>query len=125
MKRVGRFLAALSLALVASLGSPTTTVAAEPPIRALEQAIETRSGALLLPGGGLGTVTVTPCSGCRPLGLLAGGTTAWMIGERAVGYDDLRRVLQSNPRVPVLLFYDGRSRSLTRLVARAGAQAAP
>jgi hypothetical protein len=117
--------AVLRLAAVAWLAA-SATAAPVAPIRALEQALETRSGALLLPGGGVGTLTVTPCAGCRPLSLLAGATTAWMIGGRAVGFEELRRLLGANPRVPVMVFYDGRSQSLTRLVVRGGApQASP
>ena len=98
---------------------------APPPIRALEQAIETHSGALLLPGTAAGTLTVTPCAGCRPLTLLAGASTTWMLGDRAVGFADLRRMLQANPRLPVLVFYRSRDLALTRLVARAGAAEMP
>lgn len=98
---------------------------APPPIRALEQAIETHSGALLLPGTAAGTLTVTPCAGCRPLTLLAGASTTWMLGDRAVGFAELRRVLQANPRLPVLVFYRSPDLALTRLVARAGAAEMP
>lgn len=98
---------------------------APPPMRALEQAIETHSGALLLPGSAAGTLTVTPCAGCRPLTLLAGASTTWMLGDRAVGFAELRRVLQANPRLPVLVFYRSRDLALTRLVARAGAAELP
>jgi hypothetical protein len=98
---------------------------APPPIRALEQAIETHSGALLLPGTAAGTLTVTPCAGCRPLTLLDGASTTWMLGDRAVGFADLRRMLQANPRLPVLVFYRSRDLALTRLVARAGAAEMP
>ena len=93
------------------------------PIQALEQAIETRSGALLLPGGGVGTLTVTPCTGCRPLNLLAGSTTTWMLGERPVAFEEVRRALAVGPRVPVLVFYRGSDRALLRLAARAPAEA--
>ncbi len=109
----------------ASAARASSPSPAPPPMRALEQAIETRSGALLLPGSAPGTLTVTPCTGCRPLSLLAGASTTWMLGDRAVGFAELRRVLQSNPRLPVLVFYRSRDLALTRLVARAGATELP
>lgn len=115
----------IALAALAPLARPATADAASAPIRALEQAVETRSGALLLPDDGIGTVTVTPCSGCRPLGLLAGSSTTWMLGDRPVDFGRLRRVLRSGARVPVIVYYDGRNRALTRLVARVPAEAAP
>lgn len=109
-------LAPAALAQAAAARTPAPT-----PIHALEQAIETRSGALLLPGGGIGTLAVTPCTGCRPLALIAGTTTGWMLGERSVGFDELSRVLAAGPRVPVMVFYRGTDLSLLRVVARAPA----
>jgi len=86
-------------------------------IHALEQAIETRSDAVTLPAGGVGTVTVTPCATCRPVTMLAGTASTWMLGERPVGFDELQRALRSHPRAPVLVFYRGPGAALTRLVA--------
>ena len=115
-------LAALLPATATAQSSPAPSRTPPPaPLRALEQAIETHSGALLLPGSTPGTVTVTPCTGCRPLGLFAGASTTWMLGERAVSYEELRRALRSNSRLPVVVFYRGKDLALTRLVSRAGA----
>lgn len=111
----------LSLLLAALLPATASAQSSPAPLRALEQAIETHSGALLLPGSTPGTVAVTPCTGCRPLGLFAGASTTWMLGERAVSYEELRRALQSNSRLPVVVFYRSKDLALTRLVSRAGA----
>lgn len=94
-------------------------------IRALEQAIETRSDAVALPAGGVGTVTVTPCASCRPVTMLAGTASTWMLGDRPVGFEELRRALQSHPRAPVLVFYRGPGAGLTRLVAHVPRTSAP
>lgn len=129
MNRAPSTLAGLLLSLLpaaaalAQAGAPAARAPAPAPIHALEQALETRSGALLLPGGGIGTLTVTPCTGCRPLALLAGSATGWMIGERSVGFAELSRVLAAGPRVPVLVFYRGSDLALLRLVVRAPTQA--
>lgn len=129
MTRASAMLAGLLLSLLphaaalAQAAASTPRAPAPTPIHALEQAIETRSGALLLPGGGIGTLTVTPCSGCRPLALLAGSTTGWMLGERSVGFAELSRVLATGPRVPVLVFYRGSDLALLRVVARVSSQA--
>lgn len=87
-------------------------------IRALEQALETRSSAVALPSAGVGTVVVTPCGNCKPISMIAGSASLWMLGERAVSFDELRRALQSHPRAPVLVFYRGPGDALTRLIAR-------
>jgi hypothetical protein len=94
-------------------------------IRALEQAIETRSAAVALPAGGVGTVTVTPCAKCRPVTMLAGTASVWMLGDRVVAFDELQRALASNPRAPVLVIYRGTGEALTRLVAHVPRTVAP
>lgn len=127
MTRASPPLAAVLLALLAPAAlaqAPAARTPAPTPIHALEQAIETRSGALLLPGGGIGTLTVTPCSGCRPMALMAGAATGWLLGERRVGFDELNRALAAGPRVPVMVFYRGSDLSVLRVVARAPAEAA-
>jgi hypothetical protein len=95
------------------------------PLRALEQAIETRSAAVALPAGGVGTVTVTPCAKCRPVTMLAGTASVWMLGDRVVAFDELQRALASNPRAPVLVIYRGTGEALTRLVAHVPRTVAP
>ncbi len=94
-------------------------------IRALEQALETRSAAVALPAGGVGTLTVTPCARCQPVTMLAGSGSTWMLGDRVVAFDELRRALQSHPRAPVLVFYRGPGAALTRLVAQVPRSSAP
>lgn len=124
-RRVLRVLLAACLLATAAAGparaqapaaAPRTP--APPPMHALEQALETRSGAVILPAGGIGNVVVTPCAGCRPVSMLAGGDTLWLLGERRVGFAELQRALASGPRVPVLVFYQGPGGAVTRLVAR-------
>lgn len=112
---------ALSSGTAATAQSPATVprASAPAPMHALEQAIETRSGAVILPTGGIGNVVVTPCAGCRPVAMLAGSDTRWLLGERRVGFAEVQRALAAGPRVPVLLFYQGPGGALTRLVARA------
>jgi hypothetical protein len=94
-------------------------------IHALEQAIETRSDAVALPSGGVGAVTVTPCAKCRPVTMLAGTASVWMLGDRPVAFDELRRALQAHPRAPVLVFYRGAGAGLTRLIAQVPGTSAP
>lgn len=116
-----------ALAAGAAYSEAPATPAARPAgtIRALEQAIETRGDALALPAGGVGTVTVTPCAKCRIVTMLAGTTSLWMLGDRPVAFDELRRALQSHPRAPVLVFYRGPGGGLTRLVAQVPVAATP
>jgi len=104
-----------------------TPAAARPEgtIRALEQAIETRGDAVALPAGGVGTVTVTRCAKCGPVTMLAGTASIWLLGDRPVAFDELRRALQSHPRAPVLVFYRGSGGALTRLVAHVPRTPAP
>jgi hypothetical protein len=98
--------------------APAAAPRALAPMRALEQALETRSGAVILPSGGIGNVVVTPCAGCKPVSMVAGSETRWLLGERSVGFAEVQRVLATGPRVPVLVFYRAPGGALTRLVAR-------
>jgi hypothetical protein len=127
--RGGGLAAALATTLLtaapAQSQSPGVPARAPGVIRALEQALETRGADVALPAGGVGTVTVTPCTTCRPVTMLAGSTSAWMLGDRAVAFDEMRRALQSNPRTPVLVFYRGPGAELTRLVVRAARVPSP
>jgi hypothetical protein len=110
---------------VAHSKAPAPAAARPGTIHALEQAIETRSGAVALPAGGIGTVTVTACATCRPVTMLAGTTSTWMLGDRPVGFDELQRALRSHPRAPVLVFYRGPGAALTRLIAHVPRTPAP
>jgi len=118
------FGAQLAIGLVQAQAPPA---AARPAgtIRALEQALETRGADVTLPAGGIGTVTVTPCARCKPVTMLAGSTSTWMLGDRAVAFDELRRALQSHPRAPVMVFYRGPGTELTRLIAQVPRTPAP
>ena len=122
-------IAAAIATLIAAGIAPAQTPAAAPrpagTIRALEQALETRGADVALPAGGTGTVTVTPCLRCRPVTMLAGSTSTWMLGDRVVAFDELRRALQSHPRAPVLVFYRGPGAALTRLIAQVPRTTAP
>jgi hypothetical protein len=111
--------------VVTQAQAPAPAARAAGTIRALEQALETRGADVALPAGGIGTVTVTPCPKCPPVTMLAGSASSWVLGERPVAFDELRRALQSNPRAPVLVFYRGPGAEMTRLVARAPRAAAP
>jgi hypothetical protein len=125
-RSLGMALGALLTAGAAHAQAPAPSAARSTgTIRALEQAIETRSDAVALPAGGVGTVTVTACAKCRPVTMLAGSASTWMLGDRPVGFEELRRALQSHPRAPVLVFYRGPGAALTRLVAQVPRSPAP
>jgi hypothetical protein len=109
---------ALAASTVATAQAPAARAAAPAPMHALEQALETRSGAVILPSGGIGNVVVTPCANCRPIAMLAGSETRWLLGARRVEFAELQRTLSASARVPVLVFYQGPGGALTRLVAR-------
>lgn len=113
-------LAIAGLLVAGASGAQTPAPPARPvgTIRAVEQVLETRGAAVALPAAGIGTVTVTPCDTCRPITMLAGSSSSWMLGARAVGFDELRRALLAEPRARVLVFYRGPGAELTRLVAQ-------
>jgi len=116
--RLATPIGALLLCAIAQAQSPPPAARPAGTIHAIEQAIETRAAALALPNGGVGTLVVTPCARCQPVSILAGSGSTWVLGDRAVGFEELRRALQMYPRAPVLVFYRGAGGELTRLIAQ-------
>ncbi len=123
--RLAASVVALLLCAIAQAQSPAPAARPTGAIHAIEQAIETRAAALALPSGGIGTLVVTPCASCQPVSMLAGSASIWMLGDRAVGFEELRRALQAYPRAPVLVFYRGAGAELTRLIAQVPRTPAP
>ncbi len=123
--RLAMSIGALLVCAIAHAQAPSPTARPVGTIRAIEQAIETHAAALALPSGGVGTLVVTPCARCKPVSMLAGSGSTWMLGDRAVGFEELRRALQAYPRAPVLVFYRGAGAELTRLIAQVPRAPAP
>jgi hypothetical protein len=94
------------------------SVRAAPPIVAVEQAVETSAGQLALPGSGIGAMSLQPCARCRPVSLLAGSSTRWIVGGQALPFADFSRLVALRPAAPVVVLYRKGSGEITRVIAQ-------
>jgi hypothetical protein len=124
VKRAGPFATVLMLAALGTLAGPSeaqpaaggAAPTATPGMRSVEEAIETSALRIDLPTGGVGTATVRPCRDCAPRSLLAGSSTCYFLGSRAVPFAEAQRALAARPRSFVAVFFSPASGELTRLV---------
>lgn len=107
---------ARTLALLTLLG--WTPAGAAPPIVAMEQAVETSAGQLPLPGAGIGAMTLQPCARCRPVSLVAGSATRWIIGGQPLPFAEFSRTVALAPSAPVVVLYRAGSGEITRVIAQ-------
>lgn len=106
---------ALLLAGLAVVALPLR--AAEPPPVILEQAIEARASAVLLPSSANGMLVVTGCTGCAPQSLVTTARTRYLADSVPVTLAALRAALASAPGAGLVVFYDAKSREVTRVMA--------
>lgn len=91
--------------------------AADHPYRILEQAIEARASAVVLPSGERGILVVTRCTGCAPESFATGTGTRYLAASGPVALANLRAAARAAPEAGLTVFYDAQSRKVTRVVA--------
>ncbi len=109
--------AAGKLAVWALLIGSAPHVEAE--LKVIEQAIETRADAALLPAGPLSALVVTPCTGCPPLSLISSAQSRYFLGREPVSLDAFKQRLANRPTTMLLITYRKDTRELTRIIATA------
>lgn len=111
-------LAGVLASLAGALGAAAPATAAPPAIVAVEQAVETSARDLALPAGGVGVISLRPCTGCRPVSLLAGTATRWIVAGEALPFAEFSRLLAGRPATAVVVLYRGGSGEITRVIAQ-------
>lgn len=101
--------------MLASLAAVACGIAAAaPPLKAIEECIETGTRTVSLPGTAGGSLSATACAGCAPLRLTFGAGTRFYVGSQAVSYAKFRQAAaKADLRLDV--YYDTKTRALTRL----------
>ena len=85
-------------------------------VLALEQAIESTTASLNLPGKLPGAIAIAPCSeGCVPLRLEITATTQFFVDRQAVQFVELQKVSEKTG-LNVAVFYQPKSKLVTRIV---------
>lgn len=102
-------LAALGIAALLLSGNATAT------LRIVEQGVETTTLSVSLPDEAAGSISVTPCGGCKPLLLQLAPSSLYFIGKAAVSYAELKSLARSSAR-QLDIFYEAKGRTITRLV---------
>jgi hypothetical protein len=103
-------LCALALAL-ASVAS------ADIPLIGIEEAAEISSINLTLPASATGAALFQACDRCKPVSVRAADTTIYYLNGQKVTLDALRAALVRQS-ASVVVFYDERNMTLTRVKAR-------
>ena len=111
-------LAALGLAALLIAG------AAGASLRIVEQAIETSTLSISLPDDVTGSIAVTACDGCKPLLLRLSPGSQYFVGKSPVTYAEFRSLAVGSGARQLNIFYDGKARTITRLVVP-GSRPAP
>ena len=118
--------AAMFVAAIASMVLfARAQAAAAPAIVALEHAVETSAGQLELPAGGVGTIALQPCAGCKPVSLVASSSTQWNLAGQPIGFADFRQALAARPTTAVVVLYRPAGGLITRVFADAPARRQP
>jgi len=91
--------------------------AAPQSLRAVELAVETSTRDIALPAGDAGSISVTPCSGCKPLVLFTGARTRYFLDGRELPVADLRRALAGRTDASLVLLYGRGTSQITRVIA--------
>lgn len=98
----------------------TTAAGAALPLKTIEECVESGTSLVRLPGTAGGTLSATQCSGCPSVRLSFNSRTRYFIGKDLVPYAKLREAAAKGD-IRLDLFYDPKTRSLTRLrLAAAG-----
>lgn len=83
----------------------------------LEQAIEARASAIVLPTTAGGTLLVTRCTGCAPQSFVTTARTRYLATAAPITLAALRGAIGGAPHTGLTVFYDAHSREVTRVVA--------
>ncbi len=107
--------------LAAAIGVLVTTAAgAALPLKTIEDCLESGTSLVRLPGTAGGTLSASQCSGCPAVRLSFNSRTRYFIGKDLVTYAKLREAAAKGD-LRLDLFYDPKTRNLTRLrLAAAG-----
>ncbi len=107
--------------LLASIAALACGVAAAAvPLKTIEECIESGTRSVSLPGVAGGSVSASSCSGCASLRLKFNSRTQYFVGSQAVSYTKFREAAaKTDLRLDV--FYEPKTRTLTRLRIPAGA----
>ena len=90
------------------------------PLKTIEECIETGTRSVSLPGVAGGSLSASTCSGCASLRLKFDSSTQYFVGAKAVNYAKFRQAAaKADYRLDV--FYEPKTRTLTRLRIPAGA----
>ena len=103
--------------LIAAALSAGNAHAAPQSLRAVELAVETSTRDITLPAGEAGSISVTPCSGCKPLVLFTGARTRYFLGAQELPVADLRRALAGRTDASLVLLYGRGTSHFTRVIA--------
>lgn len=102
-------LVALGLAALLVAGGAGAT------LRIVEQAVETSTLRISLPDDVGGSIAVTACSTCKPMVLRLSPDSQFFVGKSPVTYAQFRSLARDSAR-QLNIFYDGKGRTITRLV---------
>ncbi len=91
--------------------------AATQSLRAVELAVETSTRDITLPASEAGSISVTPCSGCKPLVLFTGARTRYFLDGQELPAADLRRALAGRTDASLVLLYGRGTSQITRVIA--------
>ena len=102
--------------LAAALGAGAAHGAPQS-LKALELAVETSARDITLPAGEAGSISVLPCSGCKPLVLFTGARTRYFLDGRELPVAELRRAIAGPSGANLVLLYGRGSSQITRVLA--------
>jgi len=108
----------------AVLGALLATAAiAQPPLKTVEECVESGTDLVALPGTASGPILARECRGCTSVRLEFDGRTRYFIGKQQVSYAQLREAAARGD-LRLYVFYRPDTRTLTRLrlVAAAASQ---
>jgi hypothetical protein len=106
-----------AIALAQTSGSGARNSSPTAGLRVVELAVEARAAELSLPLTEVGTVTVRACETCKPLPLLTGTRSRYLLDGEAVSLPVLRRALLAAPETGVVVLYARGRTEITRIVA--------
>lgn len=100
-----------------------TSASAAPPLRTIEECLESGTELVTLPGIAGGSILARECRGCASVRLEFDGRTRYFIGKEQVSYTRLRDAA-AREGLRLYVFYQPDTRTLTRLrlVAAAASQ---
>lgn len=90
--------------------SPTT-------LRIAELALETSGRDLVLPSTDVGMTSVRSCEACRPVSLLLGTRSRFLLDGKATSLPALRAALAAAPQASVVVLYARGGTEITRIIA--------